>query len=101
MLDLEQVQKSANPNFSYSSIGDVLSAFVPYIFGIAGILLLLYLIYGGLGFMLSGGDPKAIESAKGKITNALVGFVIIFISFWIVQLVGKFLGLDVFGNIFG
>jgi hypothetical protein len=53
--------------------------------------------------MTSQGDPKAAQSAQGKITNAIIGFVIIILAFFIVQLAGQLLGIEgtVFGNIFG
>jgi len=71
-----------------------------YLFPIAGILLLLYLLFGGFGLMLSRGDPKAVQGAKSKITNALIGFVIVFVAYWIVQLIASLLGLGKIGEIF-
>ena len=50
--------------------------------------------------MLSGGDPKATESAKQKITNAVIGFVIIFVAYWLVQLLGMVLGIAQFKQVF-
>ncbi len=50
--------------------------------------------------MTSGGDPKAVQSAKSKITNALIGFVIVFAAYWIVQLIASILGLEAITNIF-
>jgi len=82
------------------SIGGLISALLPYLFAGAGILLLLYLLYGGISLMLSGGDPKAIQSARDKITGALVGFIIVFASYWIVQIVGKILGITAIQTIF-
>jgi len=81
-------------------IGDIVSALLPYLFTISGIILLLYLIYGGFQYMLSRGDPKAMQAAQGKITTAIVGFVIVFIAYWLVQLLGKVLGLTQIGDIF-
>ncbi len=51
--------------------------------------------------MLSGGDPKKVESAKGKITNALLGFVLVIFAFFIVQALGLILGLDGVIQVFG
>lgn len=76
------------------NLGKIITELVPYIFGIAGILLLVYLVLGGFGIMNSKGDPKAIEGAKQKITYALVGFIIIFVSFWLVQILGITTGVD-------
>jgi len=66
-----------------STIGDILNRAIPLIFVISGMLLLVYLIFGGLQLMLSRGDPKAAGGAKVHITNALVGFIIIFIAYWV------------------
>lgn len=81
-------------------LGDIVSGLLPYLFAGAGLLLLLYLIYGGLSLMLSRGDPKAVQSAKEKITSAVIGFIIVFVSYWLVQIVGKILGIETFSNIF-
>lgn len=87
-------------NFAGGTIGTVFTAILPWIFTIAGILLLLYLLYGGFHLMISGGDPKVVAEAKGKITNALVGFIIIFVAYWLVSIVGQIFGLDKVTNIF-
>lgn len=72
-----------------------------YVFPIAGILMLIFLVLGGFQLMTSRGDPKAVESAKGKITNALLGFVIIFIAYWLVSLIANVLNLETtVGDIF-
>ena len=76
------------------TLGAIVSALLTYIFPLAGILLLLYLIYGGFQFMTSGGDPGKAEVAKRIITYAIIGFVVVFLAFWIVQIVAKTLGLQ-------
>ena len=83
-----------------TNIGEIISKILPYIFGIAAILLLIYLVTAGLSMMLSRGDPKAMQAAQAKITNALIGFVIVFFAFTLVALVGKVLGINAFGYIF-
>ena len=83
-----------------ATIGELVGALLPYIFAGAGLLLLLFLVFGGLSLMLSRGDPKAVQSAKDKITSALVGFIIVFASYWIVQIVGRILGIEEIINTF-
>ena len=84
-------------------LGNFITIIIPYIFSAAGLALLIYLILGGLQMMTSRGDPKAMQSAQAKITNALIGFVIIIIAFFIVQLLGQLFGIQgtLFGQIFG
>ena len=95
-------QGRANFVFDESlTLGQIISSLVPYLFVIAGLLLLLYLIFGGFGLLTSRGDPKAVASAKERITFAVVGFVIVFASYWIVQIVGQILGIEAVQDIFG
>ncbi len=75
------------------TIGGIVSAILPYVFVLAGLLLFVYLLIGGFGLMMSGGDPKAMDAAKSKITSAVIGFVIIFVSFWLIQILQVIFGL--------
>jgi hypothetical protein len=89
-----------NINSSTVTLGGIFSVILnTYIFYAAGIALLIYLIIGGLQMMLSKGDPKAVQAAQGKITNAVIGFVIVFLAYFIVQLLGQILGIK--GTLFG
>lgn len=102
-VDLKQIESQGLPNFTFGGRGtlaQVIDKVLPYLFGAAGLLLLLYLIWGGFGYMMSGGDPKAVDAAKKRITTALIGFVIIFVAFWLVQLLGLVLGIPQFGQVF-
>jgi len=76
------------------SIGNILSRALPVLFVIAGISLLLMIVMSGFTFLTSAGDPKKMESGKNQLTNAIVGFVIIFAAFWIVQIFGAMFGLE-------
>lgn len=67
---------------------------LPWIFGIAGIILLLNIISSGLKMMTSKGDPKVLQVAQAKLTTSAIGILILFVSFWIVQIVMKFLGVN-------
>jgi len=105
-VDLHQIESNSGVNnglkgfFVGTTLGDILTSYMPWIFTIAGMLLLVYLIFGGLQLMLSGGDPKAAAGAKSHIGNALIGFLIIFIAYWVVQLFGIVLGLQGIKTVF-
>lgn len=74
--------------------GFVIQLLLPYLFGAAGIILLLNIIVSGYQMMTSVGEPKVMQAAQAKITTSLIGIVIVFISFWAVQLILKFFGID-------
>lgn len=84
-----------NPPFS--SISELINRLLPNVLLLAGIILFL-LILGG-GFMLISGatEGEADKTEKGKqaVTYAMIGFVIIFASFWIIKLVEKITGIPI------
>jgi hypothetical protein len=82
--------------FADKTIGDVLTALLPYIFVLAGIILFGYLIMGGFAFLTSAGDPEKIKTAQKKLVNAIIGFVIIFAAYWLVQILEEVLGIGIF-----
>lgn len=101
--DFNAIQSVGLPGFTGgANIGEFIanSKIMDYLFGAAAIALLVYLVQGGLQMMLSKGDPKTMQGAQAKITNALIGFVIVFFAFAIVSVIGKILGISVFGLIF-
>jgi hypothetical protein len=42
---------------------------------------LIYLIYGGIRWIMAGGDPKAMEAAKATMTSAIIGIVLLGIAY--------------------
>lgn len=83
----------SNPNLT---IGDIISAILPYIFIFAGLILFFLLISSGFQLLTAGGNPENQKKAQAKITSAFIGFVIIFLSYWITQIIGAILGIQIF-----
>jgi hypothetical protein len=81
--------------FENGNIGNIFSALLPYLYVAAGIILLIMLIVGGLGLMTAAGNPDKMKAGYGKITNALIGFLIVFISYFVVQIVETILGIKI------
>lgn len=80
----------------FPDLASVVNNAVPILFAFSGMALFVYLVWGGFDFLTSMGDPKKAEQGKNKITHAVVGFIIIFAAFWIVQLADLFLGFKIF-----
>jgi len=78
------------------TLGTIVGKLLPILFSVAGIILFLFLIAGGFDLLTSGGDPKKAEGAKGKITNAIVGFIIVFVAWWLTKILSTIFGLEGF-----
>lgn len=63
---------------------------------VAGVVIFFYmLVTGAIAWISSGGDKQALEGARGKITNALIGLVILLATFAIIRLVGYFFNISI------
>ena len=87
------VQPNA-PIKDWENIGQIVSRLLVYIFPLAGIATFIYLLIGGFGYLTAAGNEEAAKKAQGQITNALIGFLIIFLSYWIVQILEIILGIE-------
>ena len=59
---------------------------------VAGIILFIMLLSGGIKFITSGGDPKGLESAKKTLTYALVGIVLVAMGYLVLVLISTLTG---------
>ncbi len=66
---------------------------ITIIFIIGIIIAIVFLIYGGIKWILSGGDKTKVESARGHIVAAIIGLVTIIASFLIFSFVFQILGV--------
>jgi hypothetical protein len=78
----------------YSDLGKLIGIIVPNLFLLAGVLFLFLLIFGGFS-IISSDSAKGVEDGKQKITSALIGFLVMFSAYWIVQIVEYLTGVPI------
>lgn len=72
---------------------NLIQTFVRIFTGLAGGICLLLLLSGAVKYLTSSGNPETVEEAKGIITHALGGFLLVFLSVFLLKLIG----IDVLG----
>lgn len=82
---------------SLGTLGDIISNILPSIYIFAGVILFILLIFGGLTVIINAGkdDPEATAKGQKAITAAVIGFLIIFCSYWIIQIIKTVTGVDI------
>ena len=60
---------------------------------LAGIALFIMLLVGGFKYLTSGGDPKGSEQAKGTMTSAVLGIIVLIGAWLILKFIAEFTGI--------
>lgn len=87
-----------------SKTGDIVAvirAIIRFILLAAFVIAFVMLLIGGIRWIMAGGDEKAVEKARGTITAALIGLVVVLISYALIVLVEKFFGVPIITDIKG
>lgn len=76
--------------FGFSSISEAIAGVMQLVFFFSLMLVLIYLVWGGIQWITAGGDKAGLEAARGKITGAIVGLIVVAVAFAIYNLLLRF-----------
>lgn len=79
---------------SYDAV-EIINRGIAYAIIVAGFLSVVFIFFGGISFILSGGQEDKIKQAVSTIRYAIIGLVVTIFAVVIVAFVGKALGLNV------
>jgi hypothetical protein len=85
-------------NLGNLSFATIVSYGINLILIIAALAFFFLLVLGGIRWITSGGDKGQTEAARGQITAAFIGLLIVFAAWAILQIVGEFFDVDLLGN---
>lgn len=87
----------SNISTNYPNIGSLVSIILKNGLTIAGMILLALIIFGGVTYIMSAGsgDQKKMAQAQETLTSALIGFLVIFASYFIIQIVTVITGIKI------
>lgn len=87
------------PGNAELTIGGLMSVLLPFVITVCSILLFFIFVWGGYDFMMSRGDAGKVKAARAKITAGIIGFVLLVLSYFIVNFISYVFGVG--GSLFG
>lgn len=79
---------------TFTSIGS-LAAFAARMIAIAaGFIAFASIIYAAYLYLTSSGDPAKLKKANAAVLYGILGLILIFAAYWIVQAAAAFLGIS-------
>lgn len=89
------IESNLGDFFIFKTTGDFVSSMVGAAIIIAALASLIYLVYGGVSWTISGDDKNKVEQAQKTITNSIIGLGITVAAYAIWSLATNFFGLEI------
>lgn len=80
--------------FAYTCVTELVFKVVDAAIIMSGLALFVYLVWGGIEFITSGGDKTKTENARNRITHALTGVAIVASAFALWKIGLTFFGIN-------
>jgi quinol-cytochrome oxidoreductase complex cytochrome b subunit len=80
-------------------VQNVYNSVVTIIYSVAILAFIIMLIWGALDIIVSGGNKDKIQAGRKRITTAIIGIAVLAFVFFIAQVLGFILGINLTGPI--
>ena len=89
----------SNAKVPYTDLGELISTMLQVFLIIAGLGAFAFLLIGGFQYITSGGEKAQAESARDKITHAIMGLVIIVAAYAGIRVIETIFGISIVSGI--
>lgn len=79
-------------------LGGLVADALKIAFFFAALFFFIQFIIGGFSWIAAGGDQKALDSARSRLTNAVIGLVIVVAAFGITYIILSALHINIFSG---
>lgn len=93
LVDKLKLNSSTTLAEKYDQPATIVNLIVSNVFVIAGVVIFGLIIGAGYSFLQNTGKGK--EQAREMATGAVVGFIVMFSAYWIVQIIGRITGANI------
>jgi hypothetical protein len=73
---------------------EVISRVIGVLTIVAGIYFIFQMFIGSVNWLSAGSDKQGVDNAKKRITNAIIGLLLVVVSYSLIAIVSAFLGID-------
>lgn len=84
-----------NIPFAGQDIGVFIGQVLTFVMTISTLAVLIFLIWGALSWILAGGDKGKIQAARDRITQSIIGLIVLLSVLAVFVLVQNFFGIQV------
>jgi len=94
-----QALNAGNANQAEGVVETVITNVITIFYTVGGLGVIIYFVWGSVDWILSGGDKEKIAGARKKMTNAIIGLVLLSLSYVIINIIGEVVGFNPLGDL--
>jgi uncharacterized membrane protein len=79
----------------FTDLGSLISQWLPNVYVVAGLILFFFVLLGGFNIITSAGNKEKLSEGGKTLESAVIGFVILFASYWIIQIIQVVTGIPI------
>lgn len=87
--------EAVSQTLAQATPGTLITRVLLFAFPLAGFILFVMLIWAGFEMLSGATDKKSLDTGKQRAQAALVGFILLFASYWFIQLLEIVFGLRI------
>lgn len=84
-------QVITDPQSKFTDLAGLISGLLEIVFFLAAFLAFFWLVWGAFQYIFAGGNKEKLAEARGRITWAIVGLVLVAVAFLVAQWAGQIL----------
>lgn len=83
------VESARQAGYGETAVGlpDLIGRIINILIGLIGLILFLFILYGGIMWMTARGDSTKVEKAQGIILNAVIGVIVVLAAYAVTSFV--------------
>ena len=87
---------TGSPYFDdFKTPGGIMTRVLQFAFPIAGLILFVMIVWGGFEILSGAADKKSMDAGRQRVTAAIIGFLLLFSSYWIAQVIEYIFGISI------
>ncbi len=79
----------------YSGAGSLVNNILPNVYIAGGVVIFFMILFGGFTIITNAGSPDKIKDGTKTITSAIMGLLVLFGSYWIIQIIQIVTGVSI------
>lgn len=90
--------QGTSANSAYSGAGSLVNNILPNVYIAGGVIIFFMILFGGFTIIANAGNADKIKDGSKTITSAIIGLLVLFGSYWIIQIIQVVTGVNILSD---